>query len=176
MLGLKPGEKEIYSHPEKKLEEHLCNTDELVVNIATRFGLTVTPEEKEAILLHDIAKTHPTFQERVRIGKGRFGHAEPSSALVFNCTRNILCAEAVRQHHTHLRNLMDVEKYWGNDWEYEDTKQVIKELIWWPEAQKIVKNLSRGKITSWENLLGSKEDWEEIIKQVVYYESLLLIG
>lgn len=172
MLGLKPGEKEIYSHPEKKLEEHLCNTVELVVNIATRFGLTVTPEEKEAILLHDIAKTHPTFQERVRIGKGRFGHAEPSSALVFNCTRNILCAEAVRQHHTHLRNLMDVEKYWGNDWEYEDTKQVIKELIWWPEAQKIVKNLSRGKITSWENLLGSKEDWEEIIKQVVYYESL----
>ena len=85
MLGLKPGEKEIYSHPEKKLEEHLCNTVELVVNIATRFGLTVTPEEKEAILLHDIAKTHPTFQERVRIGKGglaMLNHPLPSYLTV----------------------------------------------------------------------------------------------
>jgi CRISPR-associated endonuclease/helicase Cas3 len=167
---LKPGDKEVYSHPGKKLEEHLCNTVKLVESIATRFGLNVTPERTKAIVLHDIAKAHPTFQRRMRTGRGRFGHAEPSSALVFNCTRDILCAEAVRQHHTHLRNIDDVEKFWGNCWEYEDTKQVIKELIWWPEAQEIIKNLSRDKITSWGSLLGSEEDWEEIIEQVDYYQ------
>lgn len=168
---MKPGEKEVYSHPGKKLEEHLCNTVKLVESIATQFGLTVTSEGKKAIILHDIAKAHPTFQKRVCTGKGRFGHAEPSSALVFNCTRDMLCAEAVRQHHTHLRNIEDVEKFWGNVWEYKNTKQVIEELIWWPKAQEIIRNITQDEITSWASLLGSEEDWEEIIEQVDFYQS-----
>ena len=80
--------------------------------------------------------------------EGRFGHAEPSSALVFNCTRDMLCAEAVRQHHTHLRNIEDVEKFW-KCWEYKNTKQVIEELIWWPKAQEIIRNITQDEITSW---------------------------
>jgi CRISPR-associated endonuclease/helicase Cas3 len=170
-LGLKPGNKEdVYSHKGKKLEKHLCNTADLVRFIASEFGLSVTPEEEKAVVLHDIAKSHPEFRRKLETGRGRFGHAEPSSALVFNCTRDILCAEAVRQHHTRLRNLADVEKYWGNDWNYEKTKRVIKELKWWPEANEVTKRIAKDKITSWEGLMGSDEDWEEIIDQVDYYQ------
>ena len=121
-------------------------------------------------MLHDIAKSHPDFRRKLETGRGRFGHAEPSSALVFNCTRDLLCAEAVRQHHTRLRNLGDVEKYWGNDWDYEETKRVIKELKWWPGAQEVMNSVSKDKITSWKGLLGSEGDWEEIIDHVDYYQ------
>lgn len=167
---MKPGNEKVYSHKGKKLEKHLCNTAGLVQVLAYKFGLSVTPEEEKAVVLHDVAKAHPEFQRKLETGKGRFGHAEPSSALVFNCTRDILCAEAVRHHHTHLRNLVDVEKYWGNDWDYNETKRVIKELKWWPEAHEVTKRILKDKITSWEDLLGSEEDWDEIIEQVDDYQ------
>ena len=42
--------------------------------------------------LHDAGKAHPTFQKRLATGRGKFGHAEPSAALVLNKTRDLLCA------------------------------------------------------------------------------------
>lgn len=169
--GLKAGEDDkVYSHKGKKLEDHLLATVDLVKVIASEFGLSVTPEEEKAVLLHDLAKSHPKFQRKLKTGRGKFGHAEPSSALVFNCTRDILCSEAVRQHHTRLRNLADVEKYWGNDWNYGEIKRVIRELKWWPKAQEIANFVLNDKITSWAGLLGSEDDWEEIVEYVDYYQ------
>lgn len=161
---------DVYSHQGKKLEKHLFNTLSLSQEIATQYHIPLKNEDKICILLHDIAKSHPDFQKKLLQGRGMFGHAEPSSALVFYCVKNLLHAEAVRRHHSQIKNISEVEKFWGNEWDYNDTKKVIEELYWWPGAREIVKTITSKEVTSWVELLGSEDDWDEIMDIVDYYQ------
>ena len=124
---------DVWSHPNKPLENHLIGTVRIADEIAKNCGLTLNNNEKNAILLHDIAKAHPSFQKRLRTGRGKFGHAVLSSALVLGLTHDLLCTEAVRRHHGSLQNIpSDVWKFW-NEWEWDEDKQrLVSNLSWWP--------------------------------------------
>lgn len=155
----------VESHPGKPLEHHLLGTHALAAQIATTFALSLTPHEKEAILLHDAAKAHPNFQKRLETGHGKFGHAEPSAALVLSETKDLLCTEAVRRHHSHLEDVADFVKFWG-EWEYEAGHQVISKLKWWPGALEVATALGR-PAEAWLDFLPDETGWEDLLSQVV---------
>jgi CRISPR-associated endonuclease/helicase Cas3 len=154
---------DVWSHPNKPLENHLIGTVRIADEIAKNCGLTLNNNEKNAILLHDIAKAHPSFQKRLRTGRGKFGHAVLSSALVLGLTHDLLCTEAVRRHHGSLQNIpSDVWKFW-NEWEWDEDKQrLVSNLSWWPGADVISKMIQM-RISSWMELIPSQNDWEDII-------------
>lgn len=154
---------DVWSHPNKPLENHLIETVRIADEIAKNCGLTLNNNEKNAILLHDIAKAHPSFQKRLRTGRGKFGHAVLSSALVLGLTHDLLCTEAVRRHHGSLQNIpSDVWKFW-NEWEWDEDKQrLVSNLSWWPGADVISKMIQM-RISSWMELIPSQNDWEDII-------------
>lgn len=155
----------IESHPGKPLEEHLLATHELAEKVAGAFGLALKPYEKKAILLHDAGKAHPAFQKKLRTGRGKFGHAEPSAVLVLNETKNLLCAEAVRRHHSHLENVAEFIKFWG-EWDYEEGSQAVRELKWWPEAKRLAQAADR-EFDSWIELFPDQDSWDELLVDVV---------
>lgn len=155
----------VESHPGRPLEQHLLATRDLAAQIAATFALPLTQSEMEAILLHDAGKAHPTFQKRLATGHGKFGHAEPSAALVLNETRDLLCAEAVRRHHSHLQDVAEFVKFWG-EWEYEEGHQVIKKLKWWPGALQVAAALGR-ESEAWLDFFPDETGWEDLLTQVV---------
>jgi len=157
----------IYSHPNKTLDKHLFTTLKIAEQIAQDSGRKLDVSEKKAIILHDIAKAHPAFQKRLLTGQGKFGHSEPSAAMVLCLTADLLCAEAVHQHHSRLRNIKtEVWKFWNN-WEWDDKrKRLFKNISWWPEADNIADYLQL-KMNSWFELLPDEEEWEQILTEVV---------
>lgn len=156
---MEPGE--IYSHEGKKLEDHLLRTAAIAYKMAEHAGISLGREDKEAFLLHDLAKAHPLFQRRLAGEHIRFGHAEPAAALVFARTGSLICAEAVRRHHTALENLADIKRFWGN-YNYNKLKDTVKRLPWWLGAARIAKELWGG-ISRWLDLLPEEEQWEDLI-------------
>ncbi|WP_338826158.1 hypothetical protein MTBGP_05260 [Moorella thermoacetica] len=156
----------VESHPGKPLENHLLCTLDLVKEIVATFALPLSRADEQAILLHDIGKAHPAFQKRLRTGQGKFGHAEPSAALVLNQARDLLCAEAVRRHHSQLQNVGEFIKFWG-EWEYEERgRDVIRKLRWWPGAEKIATVIG-ASISSWLELFPAEPEWEDILYNCV---------
>jgi len=157
----------ILSHPEKPLERHLLETLKIAKDIALGCGYQLSDAEKRSIIMHDIAKAHPAFQRKLKSGRGRFGHAEPSSVLVLKLTRDLLYTEAVRRHHSALQNFSsEVWKFW-NEWEWNDEKeQLFASLPWWAGANQVADKLQLD-ICSWQELLPSDDEWEELLSEVV---------
>lgn len=158
---------EIWSHPNKPLEQHLLGTLKIAEEIASECGIKIDDSQKKSLVLHDLAKAHPAFQKRLKYGRGRFGHAEPSSVLVLNLTQDLLCTEAVRRHHSALQNITsEVWKFWNN-WEWdENKKRLFASLPWWPGADSVVETL-KVEIKSWYELLPTEEEWEDLLSDVV---------
>lgn len=155
----------VESHHGKPLEHHLFFTQALAKQIATTFGIPLTPQEEEAILLHDAGKAHPAFKVHLETGRGKFGHAEPSAALVLNQTRDLLCAEAVRRHHSHLQDVAEFVKFWG-EWDHEEGLQTIRKLVWWPGAEQIAKELGL-EFKSWAEFFTDEAGWDDILIDIV---------
>lgn len=162
-----PGE--IYSHEGKKLADHLLRTAAIAQKMAERSGIHLNREEREAIVLHDLVKAHPLFQKRLAGERIRFNHAVPSAILTFLRTGRLLCAEAVRRHHTALENLAEIKRFWGNC-NYGEARKIFKRLPWWPGAATLAEALGV-KISCWSDLLPGDELWEEMVfNRVDLYE------
>jgi len=138
------------SHPGKPLEEHLVNTRDIALSIASHYGFTLSQKEQAILLLHDLGKAHPTFQKRLcracpnagscsEVCKSSYsdeaypGHAAPSASLALANTRDILLSEAIRRHHGALQDLTEVKAYWING-DYADRCEELKALYSWPGA------------------------------------------
>ncbi len=158
MHGLNPGR--IESHPGRPLEEHLCNTALLAERIASASLGRIPDKLVEACLLHDIAKAHFKFQDRLKNKKRRFPHAEISAYITLGVTRNIIAAEAVHCHHTSARN--NFTKKWY-DLEYSEFCRAVSEIPLWPESQKIIKKLGFNEIGSWKEFLPSEDEFEDLL-------------
>ncbi|MDN5344104.1 MAG: hypothetical protein PWQ18_215 [Clostridia bacterium] len=156
---MSPGE--IYSHPGKRLEDHLLRTWNIAVKIAAWCRLNLDQVMEEALLLHDLAKSHPIFQKKLEGERRRFNHAEPSAVLVLARTGNLICAEAVRRHHTTLENLADIKHLWGNH-PYAEWQKTIGRLPWWPGAARLAGKLG-ADICHWSDLLPGTDAWEDLI-------------
>lgn len=155
---------EVNSHPGKALEHHLRNTLMFGETMASIDKLNLDERGRKALLLHDIAKAHPAFQRRLRTGKGRFGHAEPSAGWVLCLTGDLLCAEAVRRHHSRLENVTDMLKFWDR-WYGEGGLKGMHEWLWWPGANDIAESLDL-EIESWDEANSLSEDCEEILDRM----------
>ena len=157
----------IWSHPNKPLEHHLLGTLKIAEEIAFECGVKIDDKQTKALVLHDLAKAHPAFQKKLKYGRGRFGHAEPSSGLVLKLTRDLLYTEAVRRHHSALQSIpSDVWKFWNN-WEWnENKKHLFTSLPWWPGADSVAETLEVD-IKSWSELLPTEEEWEDLLSEVV---------
>ena len=99
-----------YSHPDKRLSEHLFNCMRLAEQIKQHHQIKT--DVKDEILTHDTAKEHPLFQKHLKNKAFRFPHSEPSSYLTFFLTQNVLSAEVVRRHHGNLENFENMKSYW----------------------------------------------------------------
>lgn len=155
----------VNSHIGKRLEEHLLRTFTLAQKMAAASDLSIGEKEKGAILLHDLAKAHPHFQNKLAGERQRFNHAAPSALAAFLATRSLLAAEAVRRHHTSLENLVDIKRYWGSQ-KYKEVQKVLKKLPWWEGAASICNALAL-EICSWMELLPDEEDWDDLLFNAV---------
>ncbi len=134
---------------------------EIAEKMAEESGLVLGREEKEAIILHDLAKANPIFQKRLAGERLRFNHATPSALVTFLRSRSLLSAEAVRRHHTALENLDSIKRFWSN-YDYREARQNLKKLPWWDGADELSRALG-AKISCWLDLLPDNDQWEELI-------------
>ena len=158
--GLKPGPAE--SHPGRLLEDHLLQTTSLAEQIATQY-LGQAPENLRAVcLLHDVAKAHARFQKRLK-GKGRFPHAEPSAHVALAVTGDIVSAEVIRCHHTHLVNNF-INDIWCNS-DYKEIRRIIGEIPMWQGSGAVMTQLGINP-PAWQKLLPSSEEWDELLNEI----------
>ncbi|GHV33594.1 CRISPR-associated helicase/endonuclease Cas3 [Synergistales bacterium] len=114
---------DLKSHKDKLLCDHLSGTALLAIDLLRLHGLDeLEPDVLLAAYTHDVGKTHPDFQERLRKnGKGKgVEHSAPSSFFTISLAEDLnidlfdafLCAEAVRRHHTGVENWQEINAYW----------------------------------------------------------------
>ncbi len=115
-----------WSHPGKKLKDHLKGVQQIAQNIMVFHGLNL---DLDAILLtHDIAKEHPRFQKQLIQERKGFSHAAPSSFFTLHQTKDWIAAEIVRNHHGSFSNISQVAAYWS-DQEQEDVHRSMDEIL-----------------------------------------------
>lgn len=114
------------SHPNKALRRHLLGVWQLSYTLQTRLNLPLELDLlKLASLTHDIGKAHPGFQAYLiedDITKGPH-HAASSawwtlalaSEIKLPMEKAFWCAEAVRRHHTGLKNVCETLNDWNDD-------------------------------------------------------------
>lgn len=164
------------SHPDKLLENHLINTRDIALKMAEYYKLPVTDKEMVAFLMHDIGKAHPTFQYKIcrACPKAKIcsatcvkydndlidaGHAAPSASLAMAHTKNVLISEAIRCHHTSLRDLDDIRSYWANG-DYDDRTEEIKAIYTWEGLSKL--GLWSKPPSTWLENFPSEEEWYDL--------------
>lgn len=160
MPGLPPGKTE--SHPGRALENHLLNTAYLAEEIARESLGRIPGNLLATCLLHDVAKAHPRFQSRMKTGKGRYAHAEPSAHITFLVTRDIIAAEAVHRHHSRARDRFT--SYWY-DLGHKDLCDVVKDVPLWPGSVKVLEKLGMHTITGWGELLPSADELDDLLEE-----------
>ncbi|HHV76040.1 MAG TPA: CRISPR-associated endonuclease Cas3'' [Syntrophothermus lipocalidus] len=177
----------VCSHPGRDLHEHLQGTLAVACQIAGFHGIELTDEEKTAVLVHDLGKAHPLFQaklcgncdnrgtclegmERLREKKRpqQYGHAEPSAAMVLALTRNVVAAEAVRRHHTHLEGVSDIKDAWFSlEWSNEHLDGVIdrvRGLEMWDGGRDILRQIGFEGGDSWAAVMPSRQvEWNDFL-------------
>ncbi|MEN6460140.1 MAG: CRISPR-associated endonuclease Cas3'', partial [Syntrophomonas sp.] len=165
----------VCSHPGKNLEEHLLNVLEWAEELAEFYALPLSDQEKTAIALHDIGKAAVLFQGKLcpncpersncpnpypRVKGKSYGHAEPSSFIVLARTDSIICAEAVRRHHTGLQDLQEIKNFWA-DTGIDEQKGQVSSLFWWDGASTLYKCIGI-KAGKWAEILTRTEDsWQD---------------
>lgn len=164
------------SHPGKPLEYHLLHTREIAVAMAEHYKISLDDMEQAALLMHDLAKTHPAFQRRLckacpaapnceQVCKQcppdlvYTGHAAPSASLVFVYTQSVLLAEAIRRHHGALQDLDEVKNYWVNG-DYIDRVKELEAIPTWQGAASL--SLWDKIPTRWVEYLPDEEMWENL--------------
>jgi CRISPR-associated endonuclease/helicase Cas3 len=158
--GLKPGR--IESHPGRPLEDHLLKTACLAEKLAAHYLGRVPANLRAACLLHDVAKAHAKFQERLK-GRGRFPHAEPSAYIALGLSRDIMLAEVIRCHHTHINNNF-INDFWCNT-NYLEIKRALVEVPLWPGSEVVTGKLCTG-LTDWQHMLQSGEEWDDLLEEM----------
>lgn len=164
------------SHPDKLLENHLINTKDIALKLAKHYKLSVTEEEKEAFLMHDLGKAHPAFQYKIcrACPEARecsaacikyntdlidVGHAAPSASLAMIYTKNLLISEVIRCHHTSLKDIDEIRNYWVNG-DYNDRLQELKAIYTWPSLTKL--GLWSKPPNSWLEDFPEEDEWYDI--------------
>ncbi|WP_333871737.1 CRISPR-associated helicase Cas3' [Desulforamulus putei] len=113
-LGFLPGD--LRSHPDKKLVVHLNGVADISQRLAEIYELPVNRELlRQLAITHDLGKAHPDFQTYLDKKGPGINHAEPSGWFTYLLTRDLWAAEAVRRHHTSLRDVDDLEYDWLPD-------------------------------------------------------------
>ncbi|MHB1421483.1 MAG: CRISPR-associated helicase Cas3' [Bacillota bacterium] len=158
--GLNRGKTE--SHPGRPLEDHLLQTACLAEKIASYHLGRAPVNLRAACLIHDTAKAHAKFQDRLK-GKGRFPHAEPSAFIALALTRDIIMAEVIRCHHTHINNNF-INDFWCNT-NYREIRNLLAEIPLWPGSKKITAELGID-CAGWKDLLPSSEDWDDLLGEL----------
>lgn len=115
-----------WSHPGKKLKDHLHGVRRMVREIMGFHGIDL---DLDAVLLtHDLAKEHPKFQRKLlHQGKG-FSHAAPSSFFTLHQTQDWIATEIVRNHHGAFCNLSHARAYWSER-DLEDLHPSMDEIL-----------------------------------------------
>jgi len=149
----------VESHPGRRLEDHLIQTYKLAEELSRVNLGEVPPRLLDICLLHDIAKAHGKFQKRLR-GKGRFPHAEPSAFIALAMSKDIVTAEVIRCHHTHLTSNF-INDIWCNG-DYSKIQQVVSEMPMWPGSENLLGLLGL-EINQWNQLFPSDDDWEDML-------------
>ncbi|MDI3473081.1 MAG: CRISPR-associated endonuclease/helicase Cas3 [Thermotogaceae bacterium] len=108
LFGLMNGK---LSHPDKSLKDHSEGVLKKIKEIVEFHNIEI-PYETMAIT-HDIAKAHPLFQKSLFGGK-KFPHSELSSLITLTLSKDVLQAEVVRRHHSHLVGYNDITKFLNN--------------------------------------------------------------
>lgn len=170
----------------------MLGTLSLARELAGRCGLELTSAAEKALLMHDLAKAHPAFQFKLcrnctqqndcggcqtgpkKGGRGGFSHSEPSAAVVFALTRDLLAAEVVRRHHTSLDNLDAVTDFWmGLPYHGEEDEgffDVVSAIPSWSGLERLRAHLPTGiQSGDWNSLFAPEEDWYDFIFQQKLY-------
>ena len=157
--GSLPGD--VKSHPGRALREHLLGTFNLAKSLAEINEMQVELEVLKWICwTHDLGKADPAFQQYID-GKGNgTPHALPSAWFTYASTKDVLAAEAVRRHHSHMVNVQEMVNYWGGDaLSAEKIRQTMQRLC--PEWKEMISEDELNDL-SMSLLLEkdfSQEDW-----------------
>jgi len=157
---LKPGK--IESHPGRLLEDHLLKTSYLAEKLAAHYLGQVPANLRLACLLHDVAKAHAKFQERLK-GRGRFPHAEPSAYIALCLSRDIILSEIIRCHHTHIKNNF-ISDFWCNT-NYLEIKRTLVEVPLWPGGEALIDKLGID-FTDWQHMFQSAQEWDDLLEEL----------
>lgn len=112
--GSLPGK--IKSHPRKALRDHLLNTLDLAKSLVQNNEVPVQLEVLKWICFtHDLGKVDPAFQQYIDGKSNGVPHSLPSSWFTYASTKDVLAAEVVRRHHSHMVNVQDMVSHWGGD-------------------------------------------------------------
>jgi len=127
----------VYSHPDKKLTDHLIGVWN---NCSIILETEDLPLDHQLIFLasitHDIGKSAPEFQNYLfHRGKG-VNHAFNSAWFTLllakeykiEIGKSIWAAEAVRRHHTRLEDFNQICNVWGNDDLAKNSDELLKRL------------------------------------------------
>ncbi|WP_334139773.1 CRISPR-associated helicase Cas3' [Thermovirga lienii] len=108
----------IKSHQTRSLKDHLEGTYNLAKFLSERNRVPVDLEKlKWVCWTHDLGKIKPDFQETLekKEKSGKVPHAEHSSWFTLAATHDLMCAEAVRRHHSHICGYNGISSYWAHD-------------------------------------------------------------
>jgi len=163
------------SHPGKLLENHLVNTRDIALSLASHYGLSLDEREQQALLMHDIGKAHPAFQRRLcractdagacavvhrqTTDQVYTGHAIPSASLVMSQTRNFILAEAVRRHHGALQDLDEIKRHWVSG-DYSERLQELNALYPW--AGMLTLGLWEAMPVDFTRGFPDQDSWEDM--------------
>lgn len=169
-LGFLHGD--LRSHPHKKLAAHLNGVAAISERLAETYELPVNKSLlKQIAITHDLGKAHPDFQAYLDKKGPGVNHAEPSAWFTYLLTHDLWAAEAVRRHHTCLRDVDDLEEDWLPDGAAEDkiNNRLCRFLPEWPLP------LTKGKWKELDNLLSDGPDVsiDEWLKLRLLYSVLI---
>ncbi|WP_334139711.1 CRISPR-associated helicase Cas3' [Thermovirga lienii] len=122
---------DLESHPGRLLKDHLMGTWQLAKALSGRNCVPVDEEHlKWVCLTHDLGKAKKEFQRYLQKKGGKVFHAEISAWFTFSATCDLICAEAVRKHHSKIDSFADISNYWANDdFDVDEVNETISSLL-----------------------------------------------
>lgn len=115
----------------KSLKDHLQETWELAKGLAERNRVPVDMEKlKWVCWTHDLGKAGSEHQRSFQRKFRGPNHAEISAWFTFSATCDLICAEAVRKHHSKIDSFADISNYWANDdFDVDEVNETISSLL-----------------------------------------------
>ncbi len=173
------------SHPGKLLVDHLTRTTDFLQCLSEKHRIPVDSNALMAMgLTHDIGKVHPAFQKYLN-GKGvGVNHSETSSWFTLSLINTIgpswsqdrsgfWAAEAVRRHHTRMRDTIDLYSNWMGEGFKDAVDKVNKALSLVPEWER---NMSEQDLLSLDDMfldLGNLLNINDWYQAKIFYSLLV---